>query len=167
MREDWPTAAAACFSGMERGPRESPRRAEPATMAPEVTRATSRRSATRAAMSVARAPRRLPSRPSPGLVIRPLPTLTTSRRALVSAGSALETGIEIHEMHDHAGALGVTEKPDAQTLPLGGARDEPREVGDHEGAVLVHAHDAQRRLQRGERVVGDLGLGRRQPGHER
>ena len=47
---------------------------------------------TSAAMSAASAEMRLASRPSPGLVIRPLPTLTTSRRARVSPRRAPMNG---------------------------------------------------------------------------
>ena len=42
MSADWPTAAAACFSGIERGRVASASRAMPVTMAPELTSATSR-----------------------------------------------------------------------------------------------------------------------------
>src|SRR2546426_9359228 len=42
MSADCPTAAAACFSGMERGRTGSARRAMPVAMAPEVTSTVSR-----------------------------------------------------------------------------------------------------------------------------
>ena len=41
------------------------------------------------------------------------------------------------------------------------ALDEPRHVCNHEGLLvrlLAHGHHAQVRLQRRERIVGDLGL---------
>ena len=47
----------------------------------------------------------------------------------------------------------------AETAALGRALDEPGDVGEHE-LVVLPAHDAEVRLERGERVVGDLGLGR-------
>ena len=47
----------------------------------------------------------------------------------------------------------------AEAAPVGGALDEPRDVGEHE-LVLVEAHHAEVRLERGEGVVGDLRLRR-------
>ena len=46
--------------------------------------------------------------------------------------------------------------------PFGRALDQPRDVGEHE-LVVVEAHDTEVRLERGERVVGDLGLRRARP----
>ncbi len=44
------------------------------------------------------------------------------------------------------------------------AFDQAGDVGDHERAIVIailsHAHDAEVRLQRGERIVGDFGLRR-------
>ena len=47
----------------------------------------------------------------------------------------------------------------AEALALGRAFDEPGDVGEHE-LVLVEAHHAEVRHERGERIVGDLRLGR-------
>ena len=80
MSAAWPTAAAACFSGMDRGFPPSPSRAVPAAIAPEVTRATSTPPAITAASSAARGSMRAGSGPSTGSAMSPLPTLTTTRR---------------------------------------------------------------------------------------
>ncbi len=53
-----------------------------------------------------------------------------------------------------------------QALALARTFHEPRDVGDHE-LVLVEAHHAEVRLQRGEGVAGDLWLGRRNARDER
>ena len=54
----------------------------------------------------------------------------------------------------------------AEALALAGALDEAGDVGDDELGV-AEAHDAEVGLQRGERVVGDLGRGRRDHRDER
>ena len=40
--------------------------------------------------------------------------------------------------------------------PVGRAFDQPGNVGDHEAAIRADADDAELRVQRGERIVGDL-----------
>ena len=47
----------------------------------------------------------------------------------------------------------------AEPAALGRALDQPGDVGEHE-LVVVEPHDAEVRLERGERVVGDLRLRR-------
>ena len=61
-------------------------------------------------------------------------------------------------MHEQAGALDVREELVAEARTLGGALDQSRDVGDHELAALVVVDRADRRLERRERIVGDLGL---------
>ena len=51
--------------------------------------------------------------------------------------------------------------------PGRGALDEPRDVGDDEAAIGVDAHDAELRMQRRERIVGDLRSRRRQRARQR
>ena len=81
MSVDCPTAAAACFSGIERGRSGRARRAIPVAIAPEVTSTTSRPPSARApAMSAASAAIRRRSGPVDPVVIWPVPTFTTSRR---------------------------------------------------------------------------------------
>ena len=50
---------------------------------------------------------------------------------------------------------------------LAGALDQAGDVGDHELGVVVDAHDAEVRLERRERVVGDLRLGGRDDADQR
>ena len=52
-------------------------------------------------------------------------------------------------------------------LPFARALDEPGDVGDDELGVVAEPHHAEVGLERGERVVGDLGLGRRDAGDQR
>src|SRR6266511_315638 len=76
-------------------------------------------------------------------------------------------GIEVDQMHEQPRSLGVTQESVPQPLALGRARNETRQIGDDERAVLVHPDDPESGLERRERIVGDLGLGRREPGDER
>ena len=62
-------------------------------------------------------------------------------------------------MQQHAAALGVAEEAVAEADAFMRAFDQAGQVGQHEFA-LVDAHDAELRMQRGERIVGDLRLGR-------
>src|SRR5437764_1162062 len=126
MSAAWPTAAAACFSGIERGRSGSRSRAIPVAMAPELT-STMRRPSRTAAMSWASAPIRASEAPAPGSVTRPVPTFTTRRRT----------------------------------------RPRLRSFMAAERAVVVHAHGAERRLERREWVVRDLRPSRGQARHQR
>ncbi len=69
-------------------------------------------------------------------------------------------------MQQHAAAFGVAEEAVAQAHALMRALDQAGQIGEHEFA-LVHAHDAELRMQRGERIVGDLRLGRAHRGEKR
>jgi hypothetical protein len=76
--------------------------------------------------------------------------------------------VEIEKVQQQPGALGVAQELVAEAAPLAGAGDEARQVRDDERALAVRrADEAERRLQRGERIVGDLGPGRRHPRHQR
>ena len=55
----------------------------------------------------------------------------------------------------------------AQALALGRALDEAGDVGHDQLEAVVGPHHAEVRLERGEGVVGDLGLGRRDAGDQR
>ena len=46
----------------------------------------------------------------------------------------------------------------AETFALRRALDEARDVSEHHLELVVHPDDTEVRLQRGERIVGDLGL---------
>jgi hypothetical protein len=75
--------------------------------------------------------------------------------------------IEVEHVEQKPRALGVTEELMAEPLALGGAGDQAGQIGDHEAPFSVHPHDAERRRQRREGIVGDLGGRGRQPGDER
>src|SRR5436189_133371 len=55
--------------------------------------------------------------------------------------------------------LDVAQELVPETLSFSGAFDEPGDVGEHE-LVLMEAHDAEMRFERGERIVGNLRLRR-------
>ena len=75
--------------------------------------------------------------------------------------------LEVLEQDDQRSrSFHVAEKAVAEALAFAGALDQPRDVGHHELHV-VPAHHAQVRLQRGERIVGDLWCGRRDDGDQR
>jgi hypothetical protein len=57
----------------------------------------------------------------------------------------------------------MTKKAMPQSLAFGGAFDQSRQIGDDEGPMVVDPHDTEGRLQGGEGIVRDLGLGRGQP----
>ena len=119
----------------------------------------------RAAVDVSSGRRR---RPSCRHEARPLEQLGPVAAELVeqhrscSAGGRSSTRREVEEQHEHPRPLDVAEELVPEAAPLGRALDEAGDVGDHE-LVVLEAHDAEVRLERGERVVGDLRLRRARP----
>ena len=79
---------------------------------------------------------------------------------------AVERG-EVDEEAQDPRPLDVAEEPMTEALALARPLDQPGDVGDDELGVVVEAHDAEVRFQRGERVVGDLRLGRRDDADQR
>ncbi len=69
-------------------------------------------------------------------------------------------------MHEQACALDVREELVAQPGAIAGALDQPRNVGDHQLALVAIEH-AEHRRERRERVVGDLRRGARQARQQR
>src|SRR6266540_1695089 len=67
-------------------------------------------------------------------------------------------GIEVDQMHEQPRSLGVTQESVPQPLALGRARNETRQIGDDERAVLVHPDDPESGLERRERKSAILGL---------
>src|SRR5438093_561522 len=59
----------------------------------------------------------------------------------------------------------MSEKAVAEALAFMRALDQPGNVGEHEFAAL-RTHDAELRMQRRERIIGDLRLGRADDGEE-
>ncbi|CAH0327828.1 hypothetical protein SRABI128_06503 [Microbacterium sp. Bi128] len=77
----------------------------------------------------------------------------------VEVGERVATGVErraVQDVDECRAALDVTEELQAQALALARAFDESGHVGDRE-ADVAGLHDAEVRVQRRERVVGDLG----------
>ena len=68
-------------------------------------------------------------------------------------------------MDERAAALDMAEKPVAETVALVRALDQAGNVGEHEVAP-VDPDDAETRMEGGERIVGDLGLGGGDGGEE-
>ena len=71
----------------------------------------------------------------------------------------------VDQMQQHAAAFGVAEEAVAEADAFMRAFDQAGQIGEHEFA-LVDAHDAELRMQRGERIVGDLRLGGADRGEE-
>ena len=67
--------------------------------------------------------------------------------------------LQVEHVHQQAAALDVGEELVAQPGALAGALDQPGDVRHHELAVAA-LERAEHRLERGERVVGDLRAGR-------
>ena len=65
----------------------------------------------------------------------------------------------IDEVQQHAAAFGVAEEAVAQSRPFVRAFDQAGQIGHHEFAP-VHFDDTELRMQRRERIVGDLRLRR-------
>ncbi len=73
---------------------------------------------------------------------------------------------DVEHVYEQAGALDVGEEVVSEAGAVAGPLDETGDVGDDELAV-VRLQRAEHRLERGERVVGDLGRRARQPRDER
>ena len=104
--------------------------------------------------------------PGPHQQLGPVPAelleedpLLVSRRPPVGGG-------KVHQHGQHPCPLDVPEELVAEPAALAGSLDEPGDVCDDQLRV-VHAHDAEMRLQGREGVVGDLGLGRRDAADQR
>ncbi len=69
-------------------------------------------------------------------------------------------------MQQHLRALDMAEEARAEARAFVRALDQPRNVGQHE-IVVARAHHAEIGMQRGEGVVRDLWLGRRDGSEER
>ena len=84
-----------------------------------------------------------------------------------SAGLTAVEGGEVDEQAEHPRPLDVAEELVAEAATLAGALDQAGDVGDDELRAVTEADDAEVRLERGERVVGDLRLGRRDHADQR
>ena len=69
-------------------------------------------------------------------------------------------------MHQHRAPFDMPQEVQPQAATFGGARNQAGHIGDGE-RVLPRRHHAEIRRQRGERIVGDLRLGRRDGRHQR
>ena len=59
-------------------------------------------------------------------------------------------------MHEHAGALEVSQELVAETDALARALDQSRDVGDDQLAAVRRLHGAEHRRERRERILGNL-----------
>jgi hypothetical protein len=75
--------------------------------------------------------------------------------------------VERHEEGEHAGTLDVLEEAETESLARVGALDDAGDVRHDERPSLGEAHHAEVGLERGERVVRDLGAGRGQDRYQR
>ena len=66
---------------------------------------------------------------------------------------------QINNVQQQARALQMAQKLVAQTGPFRGPLDQAGDVGHHKTLLRRNAHHAQIGVQRGERVVGNLGAG--------
>ena len=64
-------------------------------------------------------------------------------------------------MNQDLGALDVAQELMPESVPAVRAGNEPWDIGHNEAAIVAEGDDTQVRLQRGERVVGNLGACRR------
>src|ERR1700753_568954 len=71
----------------------------------------------------------------------------------------------VDQMQQHPAALDMAEKPIAEAGPFMGALDQPRNIRQHEFAAVDINHP-ELRMQRRERIVGDLRLRRAHLGKE-
>ena len=76
-------------------------------------------------------------------------------------------GIDGDDVHEREGALEVREERVAEPDAVGGALEQPRDVGDGELPQVVELDRAELRRERRERVVGDLGRGVRDAPQQR
>ena len=67
----------------------------------------------------------------------------------------------VEQMDEHTRTLDVSEKLVAEADSLVRAFDQARHVDHHERVLVGDAHDSELRLERRERIVGDLGARRR------
>src|SRR5438128_1622750 len=81
----------------------------------------------------------------------------------ICACDILESAVD--EVEDDRATLDMAEKAGADPGPLARPRDQSGQVGYHE-LLVMQPHDAELRLQGGERVVGDLGPGVRDCGEK-
>ena len=86
----------------------------------------------------------------------------------VEVAEGVAPGLErraVHDVQERRAALDVAQELEAEPLALARALDEARHVG-HGEAVVAGLHDAEVRMQRGERIVGDLRSSRGERGDE-
>ena len=74
--------------------------------------------------------------------------------------AALAAG-NIHHVQQQPAALHMAQEIMAQAHAFGGALNEAGDIGADKALFRAHPHHAQHGGQRGEVIVGDLGLGRR------
>ena len=74
---------------------------------------------------------------------------------------------QVEHQTQHAGAFDVAQELVPESPALAGTLDQPGDVGDDEVGGVVDAHDTEVRLERRERIVGDLRACRRHDADQR
>src|SRR6476659_5698961 len=98
------------------------------------------------------------------LILKPLAVgFELGSHGLVGLAGMLTGAVD--EMQQHAAALDVSEETVAEAGAFVGALDQAWDVGQHEFPAIALDH-TELRIERGERIVGDLRLGRAHRGKE-
>ncbi len=87
-------------------------------------------------------------------------------RSCSARGNVIDRCEIDHDAH-HSSPLDVTQELVSEPTAVARALDQAGYVGHHEVGVVVELHDAEVRLECGERIVGDLRLRRRDDADER
>ncbi len=87
--------------------------------------------------------------------------LGQDHRDIVHRVAAVTVGGNIDQMQQQPGARQVAQKLNAQPGAFGSALDQAGNIGHHKALQRSDPHYAQIRMQGRERIVGDLGPGRR------
>ena len=170
-----PSGTRAVHDDLRLAPRQPPRPAPRATSA--ASRADEARTPSPVAAEITRSQTPSSSAPRSALAAhhqpRPLEQLGLGRRPSSSSSTRQlrrrrrargERRAQVEQHDEDPGALDVAQEAVPEALALGGPLDQPRDVGHDELGPVARApdaDDAEVRLQRGERVVGDLRLGGR------
>ena len=85
-----------------------------------------------------------------------LPSSPTMDRASRTGSAAGIHRQDVDQVQQHARALQVLQETDAEPCTVGRAFDEAGNIGHDEAALIAAGHHAEIRVQRGERIVGDL-----------
>ena len=86
---------------------------------------------------------------------------------LVIAYRITRRGGHVHEMKQQSGSLDMSQESIAKSVPFVRSFDQARDVGDYKSAEVSHVDDAQMRLERRERIIGNFWPRGRNRGNKR